>query len=384
MAAVLRSPTVTAPIRVVHVVVAGDVGGAEKLLVDLASRPDVSGVDHAVALMTPNEELARLFRGAGLRVHDRGRVRENPVAYLWRSLGPRDVRWVERVLREERAAIAHLHTFASHVVGSRAARRAGARILRTEHHVQYFVDPSCSPFTRWSLRRADAVVAISEYVRAFVVGTAPYVSDKIRVVRNGVDAERFSPRPHAAPADASVHAGVAPLRFVVVCRLERWKEVHLVLEALARVDDARLDVVGDGSERRRLERIARTLGVADRVTFLGYVRDPRELVAAADVAVSSSRDEPLGLSVLEAEAMGLPVVAFAGGGIAEIVRDGETGWLVRDRSAVALAAAMRAACVDRARVAEMGRAARARVLAEHRVETMCAGYARVYAELAAW
>jgi glycosyltransferase involved in cell wall biosynthesis len=364
------------PIRVVHVVVAGDVGGAEKLLVDLASRPDASGAEHAVALMTPNEELARLFGAAGLRVHDRGRVRENPVAYLWRSLGPRDVRWVERVLREERAAIAHLHTFASHVVGTRAARRAGARILRTEHHVQYFVDPSSSPFTRWSLRRADAVVAISEYVRAFVVRTAPYASGKISVVRNGVDADRFSPRPRAPSA--------LPLRFVVACRLEPWKEVHLVIEALARVEGARLDVVGDGTERRRLERVAGDLGVADRATFHGYTRDPRALVAAADVAVSSSRDEPLGLAVLEAEAMGLPVIAFAGGGIPEIVRDGVTGWLVRERSAAALAAAMREARDDRARLAEMGRAARAMVVAEHGVEAMCAGYGRVYAELAAW
>src|SRR5438477_7808357 len=147
--------------RVVHVVVAGDIGGAERLLVDLATRPETTRAEHAVALMTPNRALARLFADAGLRVHDRGEVHENPLAYLWRSLGPADVAWVEGILRKERASVAHLHTFASHVVGTRAARRAGVPLLRTEHHVDYFDDPSCSPFTRWSIRRVDVVVAIS-------------------------------------------------------------------------------------------------------------------------------------------------------------------------------------------------------------------------------
>ena len=135
------------PVRVTHVVVAGDIGGAERLLVDLATRPRETGAEHTVALMTPNRKLADMFEGAGLKVRDRGRVRENPLAYLWRSLGPRDVAWLEDVLRKERTEIAHLHTFGSHVVGARAALRADIPFVRTEHHVSYFIDPSCSPFT---------------------------------------------------------------------------------------------------------------------------------------------------------------------------------------------------------------------------------------------
>jgi len=358
-----------------HVVVAGDLGGAERLLVDLATRPDESGATHAVALMTPNLALLRLFEDAGLRVFDRGRVRENPLAYLWRSLGPSDVAWLARLLEVEGATIAHLHTFGSHVVGTRAALRARVPILRTEHHVQYFVDPSSSPFTRWSLRRAHSVVAISEYVRSFVARTAPYAAARMRVVRNGVDADYFSVR--TSPA------GDHPFTFGVVCRLEPWKEVNLVIDALARVDVARLDVVGDGSQRASLEARARSLGLGERVRFLGYVRDPRNAVAACDAAINSSRDEPLGLSVLEALAMGRPVIAFAGGGIPEIVKDGETGWLVRERTVEALALRMREAASDRPRARAMGEAGRAFVEAECRIERMCQGYARAYADLGA-
>jgi glycosyltransferase involved in cell wall biosynthesis len=366
---------VTSPIRVLHVVVAGDIGGAERLLVDLGKRPAASGAEHAVALMTPNEALARYFLDSGVRVVDRGRVRENAAAYLWRSFGPADVAWLEGTMRRERAQVAHLHTFASHVVGLRAARRAGIPVLRTEHHVQYFVDWDTRYFTRWSLARVDAVVAISDYVRDFVARIAPSIVPRMRVVRNGVDADYFSPRP---PPPG--HAADARFTFVVACRLVPWKGVDLILEAMHHVPAAHLDIVGDGPERARLEARAASLG--GRVRFLGYLKDPRDALAGGDTVINSSREEPLGLSVLEAEAMARPVIAFAGGGVPEVVQDRTTGWLVRERSAAALAQAMREAASSRERARAMGGAARALVEREHRIERMCAGYGECYAALA--
>jgi glycosyltransferase involved in cell wall biosynthesis len=360
--------------RVVHVVVAGQPAGAERMLVDLASRPQVSRAEHALALMTPNEKVRALFRGAGLRVYDRGPVRENPVAYLRMSLGPTMTAWVAGVLREERADVAHLHTFASHVVGTRAARREGVRILRTEHDTHYFADPSCSPFTRWSLRRTDAVVAVSEHVREYVERTAPYVRDKLTVIRNGVDAEKFSPRPELAPNEG-------PIRFVLACRLEPRKQPHVVLRAVARVPGAELDVLGDGSMRPMLERLVGELGVRDRVRIHGYSPDPASVIARADAAISGARHEPLGLSVLEALSMAKPVVAFAVGGIPEIVTHRKTGWLVHDISVGALARALGEAASDRTRLRAMGDAARAFVMSQCRVENMCEAYGAAYDEL---
>lgn len=363
-----------ARVKVVHVVFAGEPAGAERLLVDLATRPEESGADHVVALMTPNDQVRQMFRRAGLRIADRGEVRENPVAYLRMSLGRRAVAWVEGVLRDERAEVAHLHTFQSHVVGTRAALRARIPILRTEHDTRYFHDPSCSPFTRWSLRRTDVVVACSAHVGAHVIETAPYARGKLVVVRNGVDADQFAPRPELAPKDG-------PLRFVVHCRLEPHKQPDVVVRAVARLPDAELDVLGGGSMLPGLRALVRELGVERRVRLHDYVPDPRDAIARADVAISGSRHEPLGLSVLEGLAMAKPVVAFAVGGIPEIVKDGETGFLVRDVSVDALAAALRA-LPERARLRELGANARAFVDAECRIETMCRGYAAQYARLA--
>lgn len=365
-----------AGLRVVHVVVAGDIGGAERLLVDLASRPVETGAQHVVALFTPNRALAVMFERAGLTIRDRGPVRENAVAYLWRSLGPSDVAWLEGVLREERADVAHLHTFASHVLGTRAARRAGVPTLRTEHHVQYFVDPSTKSFTLWSLARVDRSVAISQYVADWVLRAVPSVAAKQRVVLNGVDADYFSPRPQSAEAAAR------PFTFVVVCRLEPWKGIDLVVDAAAMASGFDVDIVGDGSEKPRLERMIQDKGLGDRVRLLGYLADPRSAIADADAFVSASRDEPLGLSVLEALAMERPVVGFAGGGIPEIVQDGRTGWLVHERSAELLSRTMADAASDRERARRFGVAGRAFVDSHCRIESMCRGYRAVYEELA--
>src|ERR1700683_5121331 len=105
--------------KVVHVIVAGEVGGAERLLMDLASRPEQSGADHCIALMTPSARLRERLHSAGLSIRDRGPVHENPLAYLWGSFGPTDFAWLVRVLAEERADLVHVHTFGAHVLGVR-------------------------------------------------------------------------------------------------------------------------------------------------------------------------------------------------------------------------------------------------------------------------
>jgi glycosyltransferase involved in cell wall biosynthesis len=352
--------------------VAGDIGGAERLLVDLALRPEQSGADHCVALMTPNPQLREMIRAAGVTIRDRGPVRENPLAYLWRSFGPADVAWLEHILTDEGASVVHVHTFGSHILGVRAALRRNLPVLRTEHGIHHYLDLSCSLYRDWALQKTDCVVAVSDYVGRFVERKAPYARHKLRVIRNGVDATYF--HPEEPPREG-------PFTFALVCRLEPWKRVDLVIGAVARVPHILLRIAGSGSARRKLQALARDLRVDDRICFLGYRPDPRPVIAESHAAINSSRDEPLGLSVLEAFAMQRPVVAFAGGGIPEIVQDGRTGWLVHENSVEALAARLFEASANRQRAATLGANARAFIDRECRIEDMCRGYARAYSEL---
>jgi glycosyltransferase involved in cell wall biosynthesis len=358
--------------RIVHVVVAGEIGGAERMLVDLASRPRETRAKHVIALLTPNYALANALRAARVRVHDRGPVREGVFPFLWHSLGPSDVAWLATVLSTERAQVAHLHTFASQVIGTRAARRAAVRVLRTEHSTRAFDDPSCWPFSRWSLARADACVAVSDHVRSVARKRAPWAAKKLRVVPNGVDTARFAPR-HSIRHER--------FTFVSVGRLERRKGLDLAIRALSRTRDARLEVIGDGEERGALQALAYACNVGDRVRFHGFVDDPREAVSTSDAALSSSRSEGLGVALLEAMAMGRPVVGFSVGGVREIVVHGLTGLLAREGDVDALAARMNQAVAARDVMRTFGEAARTRILERFSVRSMCEGYARAYSDL---
>jgi glycosyltransferase involved in cell wall biosynthesis len=173
----------------------------------------------------------------------------------------------------------------------------------------------------WWTRRADRVIVPSRYLARWVVGWG-VPAEKIVVIYNAVE-----PVDGVEPLPVPLKT---PIKAVTVGRLIPLKRVDGLLEALKELPDLGLVVVGDGPERLRLERRARELGVSDRVYFAGQ-RSKKEalgLMAACDLFVLNSVHEGFPHVVLEAMALGLPVVATAAGGTPEVVRDGETGLLV--------------------------------------------------------
>jgi glycosyltransferase involved in cell wall biosynthesis len=360
--------------KIVHLIVSGGhMGGTERVVIELASRPDETRADHCLALITPNPKLRALFADAGLRIHDRGPARENPVAYLWRTFGPRDVAWLEAVLKHEQADIVHVHTFGSHTLGVRAARRCDRSVIRTEHGIHHYYDPSCVLFRRWTLLNTDRVAAVSEFVANTIVDYAPSTRPRVKALLNGIDLDRYGPQ---EPPRSG------PFTFSIISRLEPTKRVHLAIKAMSRLSGARLLIAGDGSQRSRLEALVRSLDLGNRVQFLGYRPDPRSVIVESDVTISCCNEEGLGLSVIEAAAMQRPSIAFDGGGSPEVVRDKETGWLVRVDTAVGLTGVMTEASLSRPCAMEYGRAARKWVEARFDVKQMCGQYADIYEELA--
>ena len=358
--------------KVLHVVVAGAVGGAEHFLVNLASRPDRSSADHIVALMTPNAKLRALFVDAGLQVRDRGAVRENPLATLVRSFGPWDLAWLSHVAAEEKADILHAHTYGSHMLAARAGVRTGLPVLRTEHGTRHYRDPSCGLYRHWALRHTTAIAAVSAYVGAYVAGVAPDVAGKIEVVVNGIDMARFSPVPMPQSG---------PFTFAAVGRLDPVKRLHIAIAAMARAPDVHLNIVGDGGERGMLEALVRKHGLQERVRFLGHLSDPRAAIASCDALINCTGAEGLPLAVLEGAAMGRPTLGFAGGGMGEVVQDRSTGWLVREDTPEAWADAVRQAGASRNLAAQYGLEARRWVESRFDIDTMCKRYGVVYSAL---
>lgn len=177
---------------------------------------------------------------------------------------------------------------------------------------------------------------------------------RIRVIYCGIDTTHYTPDPGGRAA--------GPV-FAYLGRLKRYKAVDLVIRgfAQARIPDARLEVAGAGDDRPRLEHLAASLDLGDRVTFLGRISEAEKLrlLRRAWALVFTSPKEGWGITNLEAAACGTAVIASNSPGIRESVRDGETGYLVPHGDVPALAESMRQLAADRAlaeRLGERGRA----------------------------
>ncbi|WP_337877131.1 glycosyltransferase family 4 protein [Elioraea sp.] len=296
------------------------------------------------------------------------------------------------LIRDRRVAIVHARSRAPAWSALLAARRTGARWVTTYHGTYNEGFPLKRRYNA-VMASGERVIAISRFIAEHV--TARHGTDpaRLRIIPRGVDPGRFDPtavsgerivrlaRAWRLPDDAPV--------VLLPGRLTRWKGQEVLIEALARM--ARTDAVavlaGDDQGRRGyragLEALAERLGLGPRVRIVGDCADMPAALMLADVAVSASIEpEAFGRVVVEAQAMGRPVVATAHGGAAETVSPGETGWLVPPGDAAALAAALdHALALDAAARAALGERARAAVLARYTTERMCAATLEVYREL---
>jgi glycosyltransferase involved in cell wall biosynthesis len=169
--------------------------------------------------------------------------------------------------------------------------------------------------------------------------------------------------------------------------LVRWKgHADLIAAfalALKRDDSLRLLIVGDGPERGSLERIARDLEVADRVTFAGFRAEVPAILRSADIYVHAALDEALGVAILEAMAAGKPVIATAVGGVLDIIPNATVGLLVPPADPAAMADAIHRLSADPGQREQMGRRGRQHVVDNFSIQAVVARYETLYETLAA-
>lgn len=208
----------------------------------------------------------------------------------------------------------------------------------------------------WWTRRADNIIVPSRYLARWVAGW-DIPERKLVVIYNALE-----PADGVQPAKLPLKT---PFNAVTVGRLVPWKRIDQILAAVSRIEDLGLVIVGDGPERGRLQQIARDLGIKNRINFAGQRGKGETLavMAACDLIVLNSTYEGLPHVVLEAMALGLPVVATAVGGTPEVVRDGENGLLIPPGDGKALLEALRRLCADEALRRRLAAGARRRVVA---------------------
>ena len=206
----------------------------------------------------------------------------------------------------------------------------------------------------WCIKRVDNLQALSEYTRT-MLKKAGYPDRQILMVPNAVDLRRFSPR------TLETRAPGAPTRIAYVGRIEPVKGVSVLVQAWSHVSKdthVHLTIAGDGRKREELMGQARAAGLSESIDFLGTVSDVPAVLAKTDIYVQPSLQEGLPNAVLEAMAMGLPIVATQVSGNEDVVVNGENGLLVPAGDPDALAAALRRLIADPSLAARMGRRSR--------------------------
>jgi glycosyltransferase involved in cell wall biosynthesis len=362
--------------NVLHVIAAYALGGAEKHLLDVLDGLNRTRFDVFVAL--PEGDLARNLDTRGVRNE---RVPLRGVWDLWALVR------LFRCMRQEKPDVVHTHDPRASVFGRMAARWAGVPMILSTVHTS----PVCrehigelrNRMYMWADQRTARwnryIVAVSEAVRRELIQGVGVDAEKVLTLHPGIRLDAFR-----RTYDGGSLAPRASLNMGIVGRLEPEKGHELVLSAMPEIlrrssAPVTLYILGEGSRRQALLDMVNAWDLSSHVVFLGYVKDVRSSLEQLDLVVSASTREGWGIALIEAMAMGLPVVAPRTGGIPEMIEDGVTGILFSPGDAHALAGAVVDLLKDRTRVRRMGAAARCAVKKRFDVDGTVKALEAIYA-----
>jgi N-acetyl-alpha-D-glucosaminyl L-malate synthase BshA len=289
-------------------------------------------------------------------------------------------------VREHGIELFHVHYAIPHAIAGFLAQQMlgpdAPRMVTTLHGTDITIvgqDHSFFEITRFGIERSDEVTAVSEFLRRMTADEFE-VARPIDVIPNFVDLEQYP----VGPVDRSSFAGPGQK---VVLHISNFRPVKRILdtvkifERVTREVDAVLLMVGEGPERSSAQALARRLGVLDRIRFLGTRRGIAEIAGMADVFLLPSELESFGLSALEAMACGVPVVGSDAGGLPEVVRHAESGYLLPVGDVEGMSTRTIEILKDDERRREMGEAARHRVESLFDAERVVSQYEAVYARV---
>jgi sugar transferase (PEP-CTERM/EpsH1 system associated) len=376
-----RRETEEAPL-VAHVIHRLGVGGLENGLVNLINRMPEERYRHMIVCLTEATAFAERIEVGNVDVVELHRRAGHDGAVHWRLL---------KLLREHRPAIVHTRNLgALECIVTSALSGVPARIHG--EHGRDLTDIDGSNRRYLALRRAvrpfvSRYVAVSKDLEGWLASAVRVPKAKIVQIYNGVDMEKFGLSDHAVGGGGLASQGPrAPVLIGTVGRLSGEKDQGNLIEAFALLlrgaatqeKCLRLVIIGDGPMRPELEQRVRTLKLEESVEFLGERDDVPALCRSLDIFALPSLGEGISNTILEAMASGLPVVATNVGGNSELVRHGETGFIVPSANAAAMADALAEYVKDAALRKQHGMEGRRRVERCFSMDSMVGGYLELY------
>jgi N-acetyl-alpha-D-glucosaminyl L-malate synthase BshA len=294
------------------------------------------------------------------------------------------------VAREHKLDLFHVHYAIPHAItGLLAQQMLGdkpPRLITTLHGTDITLvgqDRTFFEITRFGIQKSQGVTAVSEFLKRMTIDEFE-VGEDIEVIPNFVDlsvycnARAYKDRSAFAPRDAKILLHISNFRAV-----KRVLDVIRIFERVVREVPSVLLMVGEGPERASAQALARRLGIDDRVRFLGRQDHIEELTGLADVFLLPSELESFGLSALEAMASGVPVIGSDAGGLPEVVKHTETGFVLPVGDIEGMASRAIEILKDDAHARELGQAGKRRAASLFGAERVVSQYERFYEKVMA-
>lgn len=327
-------------VRLLYIFVNLEIGGAEEHLLTVLKKMDRERFEATVCCIGKKGRIGEEIERLGYEVISLDRMKR-------KSFDPRVIFGLVRLMKIKDIQVVHAHLYHASLYGRLAAWFAGVPVVVTVHNI--YTGSSLKLrrrlLNRWLSGKTDRLIAVSHAVRSDILNHDGISSEKVQVIYNGIDSARFNSS--MTQGEARRRVGIPDGRFWlgIVARLDPQKGHTFLLDAIRKCldqwgDSLSLLVVGKGGEEARLKEQAASLGLQDRVFWMGARRDIPEILRALDLFVMPSLWEGLPLSLLEALASGLPVIATSVGGVGEVIEHGKSGLLISPKNVDELASSI--------------------------------------------
>jgi glycosyltransferase involved in cell wall biosynthesis len=361
--------------------------GTESVIINLCKALSKTDYEPVIGCMT-KKHGAKPLLGDTAETCDL-KTRYFPMKY---KFDPLTVRQIVTMIKESGVRLIHCHGYKSNLFGLICAKMTGISIVTTNHLFPPMPldDKKLQMYSKldahYTMKRLDKVVAVSEDIKAKLAHTGIHHT-KIKVIENGIDLEPLQRGSEAKRTGARRSLGIQEGSFVIgtLGRLTPQKAHGVLLEATKQLleKNSLLTVIiaGDGPLEAQLKTYAEQLNISHVVKFLGFRKNIAELLQAMDLFVLSSVDEGLPMALLEAMAMKVPAIATEVGDVPKVIRNMETGILIKPNDATMLAEGFAYLIDNNEHRAVMAANAYENVRQYHSKEAMCAKYCEVYDEV---
>lgn len=353
---------------VLHVVISLKTGGLERFVIDLI-KANINDFDQCVVCLEMAGELSKLCQADIISL--------NMLPGL--HLG---IAWdLAKIIKKKKVDVIHTHNEKAQLYGGLAGLLTNVPVVHTKHG-KNDLDWRAIVRNNITARLCCKLVAVSRDAAQECINDEKIPSVKVLTILNGVDTDQYFQSKDRVESKRLLGFGEGTLVVGIVARLAQVKDHATLFKACRILFESDLNfklmVVGDGPLRGNLEELADTLGICSRVIFTGMREDIAELMQAMDVFVLSSISEGISLTLLEAMACCLPVVATHVGGNPEVVEDGVTGFLVPAQQPELLADKLRILITESELRLKMGVAGRQRIVNFFSLSTTAAKYSDMY------